>query len=119
MTCQCIEELKKGWAKLGYKVTITDEPNPILGVIGAGVMCDHGTAWWYTPTATNEQDPCGCGAVLKEKRASHGIESTVSAQPPLVINEWTYAGFSACPHGVLFFAEPTNEQKIKYQNEAS
>lgn len=50
-----------------------------------------------------------CARFLAEFMAEKGVEITVSTQPPLVLGPYTEDAFE-CPHGSLFYLEPTGEQ---------
>jgi hypothetical protein len=54
-----------------------------------------------------------CSAVLRGILAERGVEVTASTAPPIIQNEYTVDPYS-CPHGVLFWLEPTSEQIARW-----
>lgn len=61
---------------------------------------------------------CGeeCRAVLLEGFAKMGVEATVTLEPPIVPPRYEALDMR-CPHGRLWFAEPTSEQIAKWAAE--
>lgn len=57
-----------------------------------------------------------CAAVLREVLAERGVEVTASVAPPLIRNAYTVDPYR-CPHGVLFWLEPTSEQIARWRSE--
>lgn len=57
-----------------------------------------------------------CSAVLRDVLAERGVEVTASTSPPLIRNPYTVDPFR-CPHGVLYWLEPTSEQIMRWQAE--
>lgn len=59
--------------------------------------------------------PCAdeCGRIVREKLAALGAEATVSHLPPLFPTDYEALNMR-CPHGVLWFAEPTPEQVAEW-----
>lgn len=49
-----------------------------------------------------------CPKVLRQELSKLGCEVTVSEAPPLVMNP--YVDSMRCPHGTVFFFEPTSDQ---------
>lgn len=49
-----------------------------------------------------------CPKVLRQELAKLGCEVTVSAAPPLVMNP--YVDSMRCPHGTVYYFEPTSDQ---------
>jgi len=64
--------------------------------------------------------PEGCGEPCREfllaKYAECGIEATVTILPPLVDSGYEPLNLR-CPHDVLWFAEPTGDQRAKWARE--
>ena len=73
-------------------------------------------------------DPCpttplggsACAEILREKfrqaarvQGQLDCDITVSTAPPLVLSPYGAHGFE-CPHGVVFWIEPTSEQIIEW-----
>lgn len=59
--------------------------------------------------------PCEkeCGAFLREAIAGLGVEANFSTLPPLFDTGYTALDMR-CPHGVLWYAEPTAEQRAAW-----
>lgn len=54
-----------------------------------------------------------CARILIETMAEKGAEVTVSTLPPLVFGPYTVEAFE-CPHGTMFYMEPTGEQIARW-----
>lgn len=50
-----------------------------------------------------------CARIIKDTLAAKGCDATVSTLPPLVIGPFVVESFE-CPHGTMFYVEPTGEQ---------
>lgn len=50
-----------------------------------------------------------CARILGEIMAAKGCDVTVSTLPPLVFGPYACEALE-CPHGALFYMEPTGEQ---------
>lgn len=51
----------------------------------------------------------GCPSQLRTEAKAKGVTVTVSEQPPLIVGPYTTDPF-VCPHGEMFWIEPTGEQ---------
>ena len=65
-------------------------------------------------------DHNSCGTWLKECFALLDCDVTVSTAPPLVATDYDQdAGPAICPHGTLFYHEPTSEQIMRWAQEGT
>jgi len=64
--------------------------------------------------STETGDHSTCAQQLRD--GMDGIDVTVSAAVPLIVGPYTTEPF-ACPHGTLFWIEPTSEQVAKWRAE--
>lgn len=58
-------------------------------------------------------DDAACARVIVEAAASRGGSITASTKPPLVAGPYAGDGFK-CPHGVMYWVEPTGEQIARW-----
>lgn len=61
-------------------------------------------------------DRDGCGALLVRMYRERGIDANASTVPPLVDSGYEQLNVR-CPHGVLWFVEPTSEQRAAWARE--
>lgn len=54
-------------------------------------------------------DHAGCPDILRGASSELGVDVTVSAEPPLIRGPYTTHPYR-CPHGSLYWIEPTGEQ---------
>jgi hypothetical protein len=59
---------------------------------------------------------CTCARTLRHLYADRQIEATVTDAPPIVDSGYEQPGLR-CPHGVLWYAEPTREQILAWQRD--
>lgn len=59
--------------------------------------------------------PCAeeCATVVRDGLAERGIEAHVTWVPPLIPSDYESLDMR-CPHGVLWFTEPTSEQIARW-----
>jgi hypothetical protein len=57
-----------------------------------------------------------CRAVLVDTMAERNCEVVVSTAPPLAPTPYE-AGPWRCPHGLLFWMQPTNDQILKWRQD--
>lgn len=62
------------------------------------------------------QDHRECARFLKGLFIAKDIDVTVSELPPLVATGYEALNMH-CPHGVMFYAEPTSEQRAVWARE--
>jgi hypothetical protein len=67
---------------------------------------------------TEKDDHSTCADVLREVMASMGVDIVASTAPPIVSTPYVTDPFS-CPHGVLFWIEPTSEQIAQWVRDAA
>ena len=62
--------------------------------------------------------PCAdtCRQVIVDVLAEHGGEANASWRPPLFPSGYEPLNMT-CPHGFLWFAEPTSEQRLRWAEE--
>lgn len=60
------------------------------------------------PACVNE-----CGRFMRRSLAEQGADANVSHLPPVVASAYPPLVMT-CPHGVTWFAEPSNEQRAKW-----
>lgn len=60
----------------------------------------------------------GCRAQLLEHFAFHDIEVTATLTPPIIDTGYEPLDMR-CPHGRLWYAEPTGEQRAKWAKEGT
>lgn len=52
---------------------------------------------------------CRCGDLLRAHYAENGVEAHITTVPPIVAPAYQPLDMR-CPHGVLWYAEPTGDQ---------
>lgn len=59
-----------------------------------------------------------CDEFVRGKLAAMGVEAHVTHVPPLVRTDWEPLNMR-CPHGVLWFTEPTSEQMAAWTEDGA
>ena len=62
------------------------------------------------------QCPEACRQVVLDAFAKQGVDAVVSTAPPIIPTPYD-PYVATCPHGVVFYAEPTGEQRAAWARE--
>lgn len=61
---------------------------------------------------------CDCKQTIVDHFTAEGIDAHVTDLPPIVPTPYEPLNL-CCPHGVLWFAEPTGDQRAKWASEGT
>ena len=54
-----------------------------------------------------------CAALVRGGLAEHGVDANVTSIPPIFESPYEQLGMR-CPHGVLWYTEPTTQQQARW-----